>query len=154
MTTSKSNLSGVGGVLYLVAFCLFLQVLLSLSMFYNNTPVAEQLTHIWNLYAENGNTLDSIKRTLLEIVPLFLGVIDSFLLYLLFSRDRKFPKIFIIVYTAMFIFAFLDWLYLNYVYPDYELLNITHYVNFLLGIIWIPYILKSKRVSKTFYGDR
>ncbi|MDO8874516.1 MAG: DUF2569 domain-containing protein, partial [Pseudolabrys sp.] len=76
-------------------------------------------------------------------------------LYLLFKRDRRFPPIFIALAVGVGVFAVGSYWALsaqfNYSLTSEDRRELVQVV--LFALIWVPYMLVSKRVRYTFYGE-
>ncbi|WP_370652609.1 DUF2569 domain-containing protein [Sediminibacterium sp.] len=83
-------------------------------------------------------------------------VVLIYLIFLFFSKHHLFPKIFIGIFVASIIFIFLDALLVTMVFPDESIFDpktTIALMQALIGcLIWVPYMLVSKRVRATFVG--
>ncbi len=79
-----------------------------------------------------------------------------FLIYLYFSKSSIFPRWFIAIYAANLIFIFADAFLVNLAVPDQPVFDPDTSKEFIRSFaacaVWIPYLLKSKRVETTFVG--
>lgn len=155
--TEEKNLEGLNGWLFLIGFKIVVSPINIVVQFYPlyselfpqgawavlTTPGSEAYNPLWALIliAETG-----INGGLL-LTWLFLA-------FLFFSRKKVFPKWFIGVLIFMLVFVLVDALVANLV-----LLNVPLFdpdtskefgVSTALVLIWVPYMLKSKRVKATF----
>lgn len=77
-----------------------------------------------------------------------------YLIYLFFTKSSIFPRWFISIYTANLIFIFLDAVVVKFAVPDQPLFDPDTTKEFARSLaacgVWIPYMLKSKRVEATF----
>jgi len=77
-----------------------------------------------------------------------------FLIYLFFTKSDIFPRWFITIYAANLAFIFLDAVVVKVAVPDQPLLDPETTKEFARSLVacavWIPYMLKSKRVEATF----
>ncbi len=77
-----------------------------------------------------------------------------FLIYLYFTKSSIFPRWFIAIYAANLIFIFLDAFLVKFAVPDQPIFDPDTTKEFLRSFmacaVWIPYMLKSKRVEATF----
>jgi len=79
-----------------------------------------------------------------------------FLIYLYFTKSSIFPRWFIAIYAANLIFILADAFLVNIAVPDQPIFDpdtSKEFVrSFVACAVWIPYMLKSKRVEATFVG--
>ncbi|MGF1863647.1 DUF2569 domain-containing protein, partial [Photobacterium profundum] len=77
-----------------------------------------------------------------------------FMAFLFFSKKKVFPKWYISIMVFTLLFIFLDALAMNAVLPNEPVFDpetIQEFVRQLIAtIIWVPYMLVSKRVQATF----
>ena len=77
-----------------------------------------------------------------------------FLIYLFFTKSSIFPRWFIAIYAANLIFIFVDAILVKLAVPDQPVFDqetLKELVrSFVACAVWIPYMLKSKRVNATF----
>ena len=90
-----------------------------------------------------------------EIVFNFLMVVASLsLIYLFFSKHYQFPKIYISIVAASLIFIPFDAWVVTKVIPEEQMFDpetTKEFIRTLSGaVIWVPYMLVSKRVKATF----
>jgi hypothetical protein len=100
-------------------------------------------------------------------MPLFIGEfagnslifsVSLLLIYLFFSKNHLFPRFYIGVFIASLIFIFLDtWAFAKIFFdrsifdPELDPKTVIVFIRTLIeGLIWIPYMLVSKRVKATF----
>ncbi len=85
-----------------------------------------------------------------------LGIVAAFiyLIYLFFSKHYLLPKFFIAIAVVSLIFISLDAWLVKLVQPNEPMFDPETTIQFartlILGLIWIPYMLVSKRVKATF----
>ena len=76
------------------------------------------------------------------------------LIYLFFSKHYLFPKVYIAIIAASLIFIPLDAWIVTTIFPNISMFDPETTKEFMrsliTGIIWIPYMLVSKRVRATF----
>ena len=108
------------------------------------TPGSEAYHHLWGPYI------------IFEIVvnAVFL-VACLYLLFLMFTKSYKLPKLIIIFYCANLIFVVADYFMGNMIPAVATQINdkevIKEVIRSVLGVlIWVPYFLVSKRVKNTF----
>lgn len=77
-----------------------------------------------------------------------------YLAFLLFSKRRKFPKVFIMLLAATLAIQFLDAWVIQVIVPDQKAFDQETMVELgrtiIACAIWIPYMLTSQRVKATF----
>lgn len=147
---------GLGGWLILVGFGLFIRPI-PLVLEIVKTPVVYQ-SSFWNTVSDPSSPLYHpfwIPYLYFSAVwnPLLL-IYSILLLYLFFSKKRLFPTMMIILLTAGALMACFE-LAVSYILPHgdktYSQTCSTNLVRSLVAMsIWIPYMLKSTRVKKTF----
>ncbi len=160
----ESKHEGIGGWLILIVFGLLLIPVFRLYALYQtywtvyNTPG-------WSLLTESGNPLYhswfeptfwmGVGVDLLFIVLSIAG------LWLLVTRSSHFPRFMISFLIAMTVFAVADGLMTNWIFGTLPITADTlEYIQnqsyrhqagaLLLSMIWIPYLMRSKRVKATF----
>ncbi len=92
-----------------------------------------------------------------EIIYHLIMVIASiYLIYLFFSKHYRFPLFYILIVVASIIFIPLDAWIVSFVLPGEPMFDpktTKEFIRLLIGgIIWVPYMLISKRVKATFVG--
>ncbi|MGM7703028.1 DUF2569 domain-containing protein [Pseudalkalibacillus sp. Hm43] len=159
-----SKHEGIGGWLILIVFGLLLVPVIRLYSLYQtywtvyNTPA-------WSLLTESGNPL---YHTWFEPafwmgvgVDLLLIILSLVGLWLLLTRSSLFPRFMISFLIAMTVFAVADGFITNWIFGTLPITADTlQYIQnqsyrqqagaLLLSIIWIPYLMRSKRVKATF----
>lgn len=90
-----------------------------------------------------------------EITVNTIFVLTSFvLLYLFFKKHYLFPKVFISVCIAMIIFILIDASLIKLILPNEEIFDSDTASELMrsifYGMIWIPYMMFSKRVKVNF----
>ena len=155
--SKEKELKGLGGWLILVGLGVVLSPFVLVyafgPMFYTiftdgsfemlTTPGTEVYHALWSPFL--------ITEALYNTIMLFASI---YLIYLFFSKHYLFPKVYIILVTISLIFIPLDsWAY-TFILPDEPIFDPETMKQFLrtLGaaMIWIPYMLVSKRVRETF----
>lgn len=92
-----------------------------------------------------------ILEIVFNVVLLFASV---YLIYLYFSKHYFFPKLYILILLASLVFIPFDAWLVSLVIPGIQIFDTETSKeiarSFFAGIIWIPYMLVSKRVKATF----
>jgi hypothetical protein len=140
-----AGLRGIAGWLALLAFGIVVAPIRNLIGLTEVFPVA------WNL----PDTYSATVRALLyaeSLANIGLLAASAYLLYLLVKHKQAFPKAFIAIASANLIISITDLVAVDAILnvpptrEDYK--NLTVLVLYML--IWIPYVLLSKRVRATF----
>lgn len=154
---SVSQLKGLGGWLILVGFGLVFGALRlfgqSINIYkpYLNSDLLEQLT--------NPSSSTFIPNFIILfyaelMVLLFLISLTLYLIYLFFNKKKSFPKNYIFISLFVVLYIPVDAYLVSVVIPSEKILNEELIKSFfqamISGAIWIPYMLKSKRVRNTF----
>ena len=81
-----------------------------------------------------------------------------YLIYLYFSKHYLFPKVFIALMVVSLVFIPLDAWLVTFILPDEPMFDPDTTKEFgrtvIASLIWIPYMLVSKRVRATFVEKR
>jgi hypothetical protein len=140
------NLNGLEGWLALVGFGLLVEPFVLLyTIFSVNLPF---------LYSDNYQNVAANYPTLANLGVYELIINIAFLaaliyLNILFFKKRKiFPRYFIIYLAANFVLILIDYLIIAGVNPSVDASDLGR--AFIASAIWIPYLLKSRRVKATF----
>lgn len=155
--TDDNELKGFGGWLVLVGLGVVI------------TPIRLLTTYIpiYKPIFEDGTweTLTTVGSEAYDPLwgPLLIGeiaynsimvVVSIYLIYLFFSKHYFFPKLFIGIMAVSLIFIPLDAWLVTKVLPDEPIFDpetTKEFVRTLIGsVIWMPYLLISKRVRATF----
>lgn len=148
--------AGLGSWLALVGLGLVVGLIMQISGISGYFPLLS------NTYAIPGYSSLLWFEFLVGVV--FIGYI-IYLIYLYFKKNRKFPKTYIIYLVAYTAFSLLDQLWLaSLSAPTQEMQKVINDAltqnssdvsrNVVVAIIWILYMLKSKRVKATFIEDK
>lgn len=154
---NNRELQGLGGWLILVGIGVVMspfRLLVNLVSTYK--PVFENVT--WeDLTTEGAEFYVPYLSSLLvgEITfNVIMFVASIILVYLFFSKHYLFPKLYIGTLVAYLIFIPLDAWVVTKIFPDTEIFDPETIKNFsraiAVGIVWVPYMLLSKRVKATF----
>lgn len=155
--SDNNELKGLGGWLILVGFGVMIspiRLLITCIPIYK--PMFEDGT--WEALTTIGSeAYDPLWKPLLigEISYNSIMVIASiYLIYLFFSRHYLFPKLYIAIGACLLVFIPLDaWLVAKVLPTEPTLIPeaIKAFMTALIGVlIWVPYMLISKRVKATF----
>jgi hypothetical protein len=153
----KKDLKGIRGWLILVAIGVVLSPIRMLAVF---VPLYQEIF-------TNG-TWEALTTTTSEVyhpmwAPLLIGELgfnalmfaaSIYLIYLFFSKHYLFPKVYIILVVISLVFIPLDAWFVSFIMPEKPIFDpetLKEFVRTLIvGMIWIPYMLISKRVKATF----
>ncbi|MBD3616056.1 MAG: DUF2569 domain-containing protein [Gracilimonas sp.] len=155
--TENNELKGLGGWLILAGLGVVIspiRLLVTLIPIYK--PIFENGT--WEALTTEGSE---------AYTPYFSGILigeitfntimiaaSIYLIYLFFSKHYLFPKLYIGIVAASLIFIPLDAWIVTKVFPGVPMFDPDTTKEFLrsllTGVIWIPYMLVSKRVQATF----
>ena len=167
-TASKRNTTiananepkGLSGWLILVGIGLFLSLIKQIAFFnstfkpYINTDLLKELTNIDSqAYIPNFKILFYTEA----IVNLFITALLIYLIYLFFKKKDIFPKYYIFISLFSILAIPVGSYLVATIMPNVEAFDadtIKSIIQSLVaGAIWIPYMLKSKRVKNTFIED-
>ncbi len=151
------KLKGLGGWLFLVGMGVVISPIRGLA-----TTVPDYQSMFTDGTWEAVTTVGSeVYNPLWE--PLLIGefifnlgmvVVQIYLIYLFFSKSYRFPKFYIAIVVVSLIFIPLDAWFVSFVLPDEPMFDpetTKVFLGLLIGsLIWIPYMLVSKRVKATF----
>lgn len=158
--STSTQLKGLGGWLILVGFGLIIGPIRLINILntnykpYFNTDLLERLINpssssyipnfVYLFYAE-----------LIAIV--FLILLSFYLLFLFFTKKKNFPKNYIFISLFVILYIPVDAFIASTIMPnekvvDGELIK-SFFQTLISGAIWIPYMMKSKRVKNTFIED-
>ncbi|MBV1959308.1 MAG: DUF2569 domain-containing protein [Pseudomonadales bacterium] len=83
-----------------------------------------------------------------------LVLLCLYLMYLFFTRAQLFPKVYIFMMVISFVFILFDAWISTIVLPDEPMFDpdtTKGFINAIIGVIvWVPYMLVSRRVKATF----
>ena len=150
------HLDGLGGWLIFLAIFLLLSpihiTILLISTTSDILPLWVPLTTPESLYYIPGLKpliMMELIGNLLFIALFIYGI------YCFFTKNRRFAKLIIWILIGNLIFLILDHFFANIVMQDYLAVNDPEgfrdiVISIIRCLIWIPYLLKSKRVRSTF----
>lgn len=151
------ELKGLGGWLILVGIGVVMSpIRLLVTLVPTYKPIFEDGT--WEVLTTEGTEFyNPYFSSLLvgEIAYNTIVLVASIcLIYLFFSKHYLFPKLYIGLVAASLIFIPLDAWIVAKIFPDTEMFDQETIKNLsrviAVGIVWVPYMLLSKRVKTTF----
>jgi hypothetical protein len=154
---TKNNLEGLGGWLILVGLSVLTYPVFSFFNLHAYIPFLSAPGQ-WDLLTNPANEeYDALYSTFvfakLSVTAILLGI-SATLAWAFLSKKRIFPKMFIAILLAAPVVALVDAKIVNHFFPDEEVFSrdiIEELLNYIFGIVvWIPYLLVSKRVAITF----
>lgn len=155
--TDKEELNGLGGWLVLVGVGVVLSPIVSLFIL---VPTYSEIfiDGTWaELSTKDSGAYNPYLSSLIMGEIFFNCIIlmtSVYLIYLFFIKHYLFPKVYICLITATLIFIPLDAYLVSAILPDISMFDPETTKEFMrsgiAAIIWIPYMLVSKRVKATF----
>lgn len=144
---------GLGGWLILVGFALiFSPLVLGMNCIDSYLPIFSDGT--WEIITDpNSDAYDRLWAPIIlgELILNFGILIASvYLIYLFFSKSKRFPSWFIGLRVVEWLIVVLDGLAASLVLPDEQIIDGEVIRLLVVCLIWIPYMLRSKRVKATF----
>ena len=153
---NETALKGLGGWLILVAIGLIISPIRIAAIEF--TILGVFMDGTWSALADSAGEFYS--PMLAAIIPLEFVLNMAFifgflfLIYLFFTKSSIFPRWYIAIYAANLAMIILDMVAVKMVLPEEPMLDPETAGELLRSIgacaIWIPYMLKSKRVAATF----
>jgi len=156
-STHDPNLEGLGGWLILVGIGVILGTLRM--VFVSITSYVPLITDgTWEAVTDPSNEFYvSGLGTLLGVevaVNTVIILASCYMVFLFFSKDRKFPKWFIGVSIFSLIFIVIDVFWGGLFFPEDPVFDPDTAREFgrslIQCLVWVPYMLVSKRVAATF----
>ena len=151
-TNDNDAPKGIGGWLILVAIGLAVAPVRLLKE--TIAPIHEMLTDgSWSALAEMYPYLGALMIG--ELVINSLLICGSFwLIYLFISKHYLFPRIYIVLIAMSLAFLLIDTWLVTWLVPEVPMFDEATILDLLRGtivaMIWIPYMLVSRRVKATF----
>jgi hypothetical protein len=156
-TFAGNQLKGLGGWLILIGFALIINPIRQIAALNSNykpyidTDLFAQLTSpSSSSYIPNFKTLFYAEIA----VSIFIIILSFYLIYLFFSKSKKFPKNYIFISLFVILYIPIDAFLVATIVPNIDVFDgelIKSFFQALIsGAIWIPYMMKSKRVNNTF----
>jgi hypothetical protein len=155
--TEEKSLEGLGGWLILVGLGIVLSPLRI--VYFIIQTYSEVFTNgSWEILTTPGNASYNHLWAPLLIgeLAINIGLLLTwvFIAYLFFTKKRLFPKFYIAILLFTLAFILIDSLAMKSVLPDepvFDEATIMEFVRSLIAsLIWVPYMLVSKRVKATF----
>lgn len=154
---SEKNIEGLGGWLILVALGIIISPIKIISFL---LPLKKDIfdSGFWEMATTPGSEFYNTlwKPILLNEIGINILLIAAwiYIAYLFFSKKKLFPKVYMSVMIFTLLFIILDAFAVKLVLPDEPIFDpetTKEVVQTLVAcIIWIPYMLLSKRVKATF----
>lgn len=157
---NNRRLEGIGGWLIVVAIAIIVRPIITV---FDITAAYTDIfaTEIWEMLTTPGSEayhflwapliIGELAYNLLFITALF------YLAFLFFTKNRLFPKVFILLTSIHLVFMILDSLvvvsFVDVSLFDPEIMRDILQAA-LAAAIWIPYMLRSERVKNTFRDKR
>ncbi len=155
--TDNNDLKGLGGWLILVGLGIVISPIgLLATLVPRYKPIFEDGT--WEALTTAGSEVYNPYFSSLLVGEITVNTIivaaSIYLIYLFFSKHYLFPKLYIGIIGASLIFILLDAWLVTKVFPGEPMFDPETTKEFMKslfpGVIWIPYMLVSKRVRVTF----
>jgi len=157
----SNHLRGLGGWLILVGIGITISPFITSYQLYSlYIPIFQDgsfdmLTNpAYTMYIPNFETLIYIEIAINCIII----VASFYLMYLFYSKNRLFPKLYIALAAFYPVFLLADAWAVNFVMPDVPIFDeetIKQVSRSVIGaVIWIPYMLMSERVKHTFVNPQ
>lgn len=155
--TENDELKGLGGWLILVGIGVVLgPIRLLATLIPTFKPVFED--GVWEALTTEGSEAYTPYFSSLIVGEIVFNTIivtaSIYLIYLFFTKHYLFPKIYIGIVAASLVFIPLDAWVATIVFPDEPMFDPATTKEFMksliTGVIWVPYMLFSKRVKVTF----
>lgn len=149
-------LDGLGGWLILLAIFLIISPI-SITFFLITTTA--DILPLWMPVTtpQSAYYIPGIAPLILtELIGNFIFILlFLYAIFLFFTKSRHFPKLLIFILIANLLFLLADDFFANMVMQDYIDMEDPEstreiYFSAIRCVIWIPYLLKSKRVKSTF----
>jgi len=156
-TEKSKGKEGLGGWLILIGFGV---VITPFKIWFTLFPVYKEIfgTEAWEILTTPGTEIyHPFWSTLLigEItVNLLVIIVSIYLIFLFFTKKRLFPKLFIGITVFSLFFILIDTALVKIVLPEEPMFDPDTVKEFagsvIVCLIWVPYMLVSKRVKATF----
>lgn len=153
----EKNLEGLGGWLILVGLAIIIS---PFRIFATTFPIYSEIfsSGSWGTLTIPGSeAYDALWAPILLgeiVINVALVLIWIYIIFLFFTKKNEFPKWYIGALVFTLVFMLVDALAIKAVVPDEPLFDPETGIElariFVGTIIWIPYMLLSKRVKATF----
>ncbi|MFC3282645.1 DUF2569 domain-containing protein [Litchfieldella rifensis] len=153
----NNALKGLGGWLILVGLGVVINpIRLLVTLIPTYKPIFED--GIWEALTTSGSAVYNPYFSYLLVGEIAFNIIilsiSIYLIYLFFSKHYLFPRIYIGIVTASLIFVPLDAWLVTKIFPGMPMFDPDTTKEFvrslIVAVIWVPYMLVSKRVRATF----
>lgn len=139
----------IGGFLILIMLSTIVRPFSLLFQLYNAGYFNTRLEEI--LSASKSSSITSLIVDFELFFNAFILVFTVLSAFLLFNKRTSFPIVASFIFASIVIGGILDsWAVNKYINSSTEIFDTEFYRNFLAAIIWIPYLLISKRSQNTF----
>lgn len=155
--TNNNDLKGLSGWLILVGLGIVISpIKLLITLFGTYKPLIENGT--WQALTTEGSEVYNPYFSSLLVGEIAFNtlmlIISVYLIYLFFSKHYLFPKVYIGIVAVTLIFIPLDAWIVTKIFPEVPMFDAETTKEFartlVSGLIWVPYMLVSKRVQITF----
>jgi hypothetical protein len=156
-TIQNTELKGLDGWLILVGISVILTPIRLLPNFFSEAELIWTSVSWAFLFDPAVESIVRLTSYLLIFEFTYGAILMGLLLvqiYLFFTKHKKFPRFFIAILILFLIFKPIDSFFISYLYPTESIFNaeaiFSYLYNSIYAMIWIPYMLRSKRVKNTF----
>ena len=153
----QEDLQGLGGWLILVGIGLVITPIRGVFTYF---PLYKDIfeSGAWDVLTTPGTSAyDPFWATYISleiIINVGLLIAMVYLTYLFFTKRKQFPKFFIGIAVFSLVFIIIDASSIKIVLPNEPIFDpdtLKELIRTLVaGVIWVPYMLRSKRVKATF----
>ena len=157
----QNDLKGLGGWLIIVGVQVVLfPIVITITFAYDFLPLIQKGN--WEALIKFGSEAYTPLFRMLIIGETFFNlsllIVSLYQVHLFFNQHYLFPKIFIAILTISLIYILVDAWIASLILPKetmFEPQTIGEIAHILIAcLIWIPYMLESKRVKATFVGKK
>jgi hypothetical protein len=154
---TPKSVEGIGGWLILVAIGVVISPLRLLAEL-SKTYLPIFIDGTWEALASPESEVYNSTLLTLMIGEIFFNSLivlaSIYLIYLFFAKKSFFPKLYILIIVVSLIITILDNVIVSSIFPEIQAFDDETIIilvrTTIIGIIWIPYMLISKRVKATF----
>jgi Protein of unknown function (DUF2569) len=160
MENEQDNLEGIGGWLILITIGIIVTPI-RIIIFLTETYSEVLSTEVWDvLTTQGGEAYSPLWAPILVgefLINSGIALAWLYMAYLFFSKKIAFPKWYISLAVFSLAFIIADAFAVKLAAPSAQVFN-GDTVNelmrgFFMVLIWVPYMLKSKRVKATFVNE-